>query len=58
MEKESKPQPKSNEIINKVRNGETVICPLCGKGEIKATGDPQISHFFGCTNCKKGININ
>lgn len=51
-------QSKTYQIINKIRNGETVTCPACGKGEIKATGNPSVSHYFSCTHCGKGVNIN
>lgn len=44
--------------INKLRNGEKVICTSCGKGEYKPTGDDhKKTHCFVCDSCGAKINI-
>lgn len=40
------------ERMKKLRNGETLVCPFCNKGKIKALND----YVFLCDNCGKGIN--
>lgn len=47
-----------NDMIKKLRNGEKVTCPLCGKGILQAIGNCETTKGFKCTECKKGLNIN
>lgn len=50
-------KPKGLILIERVKNGEEVTCPLCGEGHIVAKGDPETSRYFYCDNkkCGKGI---
>lgn len=47
-----------NKMIKRIRNGEKVTCPLCGKGIFETRGDYRTSPGFQCTHCKKRLNIN
>lgn len=46
-----------NEMLNKLRRGEEVICPLCNKGVMVPVGDYKITHGFHCSHCKKRLNL-
>ena len=47
-----------NKMMKRLRNGETVTCPLCEKGVLESKGDYRVTHCFECTECKKKLNIN
>ncbi len=49
---------KFNEMMKKLRNGEEILCPVCGKGHLKSIGDCTTTHCFECSECKKKLNIN
>ena len=49
---------KFSEIIKKLRNGDKVSCPICGKGHLESIGDFKTTHCFKCSECKKKLNIN
>lgn len=34
-------------LLSRIARGEKVVCPACGKGEIKQIGEA----VFKCTNC-------
>lgn len=40
----------------KLRNGETVMCPQCKEGVLTSPYDYKTSHFFECDKC--GLKIN
>lgn len=45
------------EFIKRLRNGETPVCPECGKGIVSTENDPRNSHFFSCNKCDFMVNI-
>lgn len=45
-------KPKSQIMIEKIRNHERVECPKCRKGLVVARGKPETSLYFHCTNEK------
>lgn len=47
-----------HEMMVLIRKGESVTCPLCGKGIFKTKGDYRTSNSFQCSYCKKRIHIN
>ena len=47
----------SIEFVNRLREGEELTCPECGKGKVVPVGDPKTTHGFYCTNCDFDINI-
>lgn len=47
----------SLEFIRRLRMGEKMDCPECGKGKILPVGDHDQTHGFYCTNCSFKINI-
>lgn len=47
-----------HEIIKKLREGQEVICPVCGKGHLKTKGDAKESTCFICDSCGEKLNIN
>lgn len=46
-----------NEMVKKLRNGETVTCDACGKGSLKPVGDCKITHCFVCDSCGAKLNM-
>lgn len=46
-------------LLNKLRNGEKVVCDECGKGVYQPVNgaNSQIAHCFECSNCGTKINI-
>ena len=46
-----------HEILHKLRSGEMLVCPFCGKTIIKSVGNPKKSHFYHCDNPKCDFNI-
>ena len=44
-----------NEFMEKLRNGEKVICPCCKKGVMIAVGDFKTTKSFHCDSCKKDL---
>ena len=46
---------KSDERIDKMRNGEHIKCPRCTDGFISAVGEPSTTNVFRCNHCKTGI---
>lgn len=51
-------QEEENKMIERLRKGEKVICPLCEKGTLETRGNYRTSPGFQCTHCKKRLNIN
>lgn len=47
-----------HEMMALIRKGESVTCPLCGKGIFETNGDYRTSNSFQCSHCKKKIHIN
>ena len=48
----------SNSIVQKLRNGEKVLCSHCKKGFYwPYNSKPEKAHCFMCDNCKSAINI-
>ena len=45
------------EFMKRLREGETPVCPECGKGNVSTDNDPKTSHFFCCDKCDFMINI-
>ncbi len=47
------------ELLNKLRNGEKVVCDECGKGVYRSVSgtEPQTTHCFVCSSCGTKINI-
>ncbi len=45
------------EFMEKLRNGEKVICPCCKKGVMIAVRDFKTTKSFHCDSCKKRLNI-
>ena len=45
------------EFIKKLKAGENLVCPDCGKGIVSTKHDPKTSHFFSCNKCKFMVNI-
>ena len=46
---------KSQERIEKMRNGEKIKCPRCENGYIFAVGNPETTNVFKCNQCGIGI---
>ena len=46
---------KSDEMIEIMRTGKAVDCPICHKGKWRAIGDPETTHCFQCDHCKAHI---
>ena len=46
-----------HEFIQRLRKGEKLDCPECGKSKIQSVGDPKTTHGFYCTKCKFRIII-
>lgn len=46
-----------SEFIQRLRNGEDVICPECREGKVSTPHDPENSHFFCCEKCGFMVNI-
>lgn len=47
-----------SDMINRIRNGETVICSKCGKGKyIAPSGYLETSHGYKCDNCGNTIHL-
>lgn len=46
---------KSEERIERMRNGEKLKCPRCKNGYISAAGNPKTTNVFRCDRCKTGI---
>lgn len=46
------------EMMQKLRNGEDVLCPQCNRGRIETPYDPKISKFFKCNNDECDFTIN
>ena len=45
------------EIVNRLRNGEAVLCPLCQKGTLVGMTErpPEKETHFICPECKKKL---
>lgn len=46
---------KSEERIEKMRNGEKVKCPRCSDGFFSAAGNPKTTNVFRCDHCQTGF---
>lgn len=46
---------RSQERIEKMRNGEKIKCPRCENGYISAVGNPEETKVFKCDQCGRGI---
>ena len=46
------------EMMQKLRNGQEVLCPQCHEGKIETPYDPKTSKFFECSNNKCDFTIN
>jgi endogenous inhibitor of DNA gyrase (YacG/DUF329 family) len=46
-----------DDMLKRLRNGETPICPQCENGVVSTEHDPKSSHFFCCDRCDFMINI-
>ena len=44
-------------LVDRLRQGETPVCPECGEGIVSTQHDPKTSHFFSCNKCNFMINI-
>lgn len=40
-----------DDIVRRLRKGESVKCPLCERGELEAVGDYRTTHCFRCNSC-------
>ena len=46
-------------MLNQLRNGEDVVCPVCGKGILRpGNGDCNTSLRFICDECDEVLRIN
>ena len=50
----------ASELVKKLRNGERVVCSVCGKGYMKGmTNSPANAEtHFACTVCKEKLILN
>lgn len=48
---------KSEERIEKMRNGETIKCPRCKEGVFSAAGDPKTTNVFRCSHCSTAMTL-
>ena len=48
---------KTEERIEKMRNGEKIKCPRCAEGYISAAGDPKKTNVFKCNHCETGMTL-
>lgn len=39
------------ELTESLRDGSSVQCPACKKGNFMAHGDPKTAHLFACDKC-------
>lgn len=46
-----------NEMMKKLRNGETVTCDACGKGFLNPIGNYKSTHCFVCDSCGAKLNL-
>ena len=46
-----------NDMMKRIRKGDKVTCPSCGKGVFETQGDYRTSPGFQCNYCKARINI-
>lgn len=40
------------EFLMRLRSGEAVRCPQCGKGDVTAEHEPKTCHYFSCDVCE------
>jgi uncharacterized protein (DUF983 family) len=48
---------KTEERIEKMRNGDKIKCPRCEDGFFSAVGDPTTTNVFKCDHCETGITL-
>lgn len=48
---------KTEERIEKMRNGGKIKCPRCNDGFISAVGDSKTTNVFKCSHCTTGITL-
>jgi DNA-directed RNA polymerase subunit RPC12/RpoP len=48
---------KTEERVEKMRNGGEIKCPRCNDGFISAVGDAKTTNVFKCSHCPTGITL-
>lgn len=48
---------RTEERIEKMRNGEKLPCPRCSGGLFSTVGDPKTTNTFGCNKCSLRMTL-